>query len=250
MSRVEGPLVLAVPSKGRLMDDTQALLHRGGLRFQRTGHERGYKGEIAGLPGVEVQFLSASEIAAALKAGKAHLGVTGEDLIQEQIPDAESRVSLAARLGFGHADVVVAVPDFWIDVRTMAELEEAAIVYRRRHGRRMRVATKYMSLTRRFFAGHRIGQGSPRGDPVTVYRIIESLGATEGAPAAGTAELIVDISSTGATLRANGLRVLEDGLILRSEACLVVSQAADWSGDRGILRDRLVAAAKSGLAGA
>jgi ATP phosphoribosyltransferase len=229
MSGPESPLVLAVPSKGRLMEDTLALLARGGLTLRRTGHERGYRGEVAELAGVEVAFISASEIASALKTGMAHVGVTGEDLVEEEIPDAASRVRVAARLGFGHADVVVAVPDFWIDVRRMADLEAAAVAYRRRHGRRMRVATKYTSLTRRYFAGQRFGDGAKLGDAVTAYRIVESLGATEGAPAAGTAELIVDITSTGATLKANGLRILDDGVMLRSEASLVVSHTAAWS---------------------
>ena len=132
------------------------------------------------------------------------------------------------RCGFGRADVVVAVPACWLDVRRMADLEEMAASFRRLHGRRVRVATKYMNLTRRFFS--RSG--------VTGYRIVESLGATEGAPAAGLAELIVDITTTGATLRANGLRVLDDGMILRSEANLVSSKVAQWTpGLRAIERD-------------
>ena len=122
-------------------------------------------------------------------------------------------------LGFGRADVVVAVPDCWLDVRRMADLEEMSLAYRRVHGHRVRVATKYMNLTRRFF--------SQKG--VTGYRIVESLGATEGTPAAGLAELIVDITTTGATLKANGLRVLDDGLILNSQANLIASKAAPWT---------------------
>ena len=121
--------------------------------------------------------------------------------------------------GFGHADVVVAVPACWIDVRRMADLEEMAVSFRRIHGRRVRVATKYMNLTRRFF--------SQKG--VTGYRIVESFGATEGAPAAGLAELIVDITTTGTTLHANGLKLLDDGVILKSEANLVASKVASWS---------------------
>lgn len=222
-------LVLAVPSKGRLMEETQRLFERGGLTFVKTGHERGYRGEVKELPGVEIAFVSAGEIARLLKNGEAHLGVTGEDLIRETIPEADDRVELLAKLGFGHADVVVAVPDFWIDVMTMADLEEAAVIYRRRHGRRMRVATKYMTLTRRFFSGHRFGKDDREADAVTLYRIVESLGATEGAPGASSAELIVDITSTGSTLKANGLKILADGVILRSEANLVASKAAAWT---------------------
>jgi ATP phosphoribosyltransferase len=211
-------LVLAIPSKGRLMEQTAAFFAKSGLELRKTGNERGYRGEIVGLDNVEVAFISSSEIASNLKTGRAHLGVTGEDLIREQMSDAGDRVEFLAPLGFGHADVVVAVPQCWIDVRTMADLDEIAVSFRREHGRWYRVATKYLNLTRRFFAG--------KG--VTDYRILESLGATEGTPAAGTAELIVDITTTGATLAANGLRVLDDGLILKSEANLIASNAAQW----------------------
>jgi ATP phosphoribosyltransferase len=211
-------LVLAIPSKGRLMDQTAAFFAKAGLELRKTGNERGYRGEIVGLENVEVAFISSSEIASNLKTGRAHLGVTGEDLIREEMSDAAERVEFLAPLGFGHADVVVAVPQCWIDVRTMADLDEIAVSFRREHGRWYRVATKYINLTRRFFAG--------KG--VTDYRILESLGATEGTPAAGTAELIVDITTTGATLAANGLRVLDDGVILKSEANLIASNAAQW----------------------
>ena len=233
-------LILAVPSKGRLMEDTVALFAKAGMTFAKTGNQRGYRGEVAGQPGIEIAFVSASEIAQSLKTGKVHLGVTGQDLIRETIADAETRVEFLAPLGFGQADVVVAVPDFWIDVATMADLEEAAVLYRRRHGSRMRVATKYTNLTRRFFAGHRYGKGTRSAVAVTMYRIVESHGATEGAPAAGTAELIVDITSTGSTLKANGLRVLGDGVILKSEANLIASRVAPWSPAQTVARVEIV----------
>ncbi len=214
-------LILAVPSKGRLMEATSATFAAAGLALGKAGNTRGYRGEIAGLEAVEVAFISASEIAAYLKTGRAHIGVTGEDLIREQIADAETRIAFLKRLGYGRADVVVAAPRCWIDVTNMADLDEIAVPFRRAHGRSVRVATKYLNLTRRFFAA--------KG--VTDYRIVESLGATEGTPAAGTADLIVDITTTGATLAANGLRVLDDGVILRSEANLVASNAAPWSAE-------------------
>jgi ATP phosphoribosyltransferase len=201
------------------MEQTAELFAKSGLTLKKTGNDRGYKGEIAEIGNVDVAYVSASEIAWYLKTGRAHLGVTGEDLVREQMSDAEERVEMLKRLGFGHADVVVAVPACWIDVRTMADLDEIALAFRRAHGRWYRVATKYMNLTRRFFAG--------KG--VTDYRIVESLGATEGTPAAGTADLIVDITTTGSTLRANGLKILDDGVILRSEANLVASNAATWT---------------------
>ena len=227
---MSAPLILAVPSKGRLMEQWQACFTAAGLLMRKTGSGRGYRGEIEGLAGVEVVFVSSSEITQLLKTGEAHLGVTGEDLVRENIADTDAKVAFLRPLGFGFADVVVAVPEFWIDVTTMADLEEAAAVFRGRHGRRMRVATKYMNMTRRFFAGHRYGAAvrAPE-DAVSSYRIVESLGATEGAPAAGAAELIVDITTTGATLRANGLRVFDDGVMLKSQANLMASHAAPWS---------------------
>ncbi|MFV0296222.1 MAG: ATP phosphoribosyltransferase [Hyphomicrobiaceae bacterium] len=235
-------LVLAVPSKGRLMEDTRAAFEKGGLSLARTGSERGYRGEIKELADVEVAFVSASEIADLLRKGEVHLGVTGEDLVRELMPDAELDVTFLKRLGFGHANVVVAVPDFWIDVSTMSDLEEAAVLYRRHHGTRMRVATKYRTLTRMHFGGHRYGEATRSVDTVTMYRIVESLGATEGAPAAGLAELIVDITSTGTTLKANGLRVLDDGVILKSQANLVASRHAPWSDLTDKLRDTVLEA--------
>lgn len=212
------PLVVAVPSKGRLQENAAAFFARAGLPLAQARGLRDYRGSLAGLPGIEVLFLSAGEIVTQLASGAAHLGVTGEDLVRESIPNADASVELVTGLGFGAANVVVAVPQAWIDVRDMGDLDEVAGEMRARHGRRMRVATKYMNLTRRFFAEHGLAD----------YRIVESLGATEGAPASGTADLVVDITTTGATLAANGLKVLDDGVILRSEANLVASLAAPW----------------------
>jgi ATP phosphoribosyltransferase len=223
--QAEAPLVLAVPSKGRLQENAAAFFARAGLELTQARGARDYRGAIANLPGVEVLFLSASEIVGQLASGAAHLGVTGEDLVREQVADVDRRLVLLAPLGFGAANVVVAAPQAWIDVRTMADLEDVAASFHARRGERMRVATKYVNLTRRFFA--------EKG--VTDYRIVESLGATEGAPAAGAAELIVDIATTGATLAANALKTLEDGVILRSQANLVASLGGYWGGRQ---RDR------------
>jgi ATP phosphoribosyltransferase len=215
----EAPLVLAVPSKGRLQEAATAFFAAAGLEFVSGRGARDYRGSITGLAGVEVAYLSSAEIVGQLAAGAAHLGVTGEDLVREQVADADRRLLLLAPLGFGRANVVVAAPQAWIDVRNMADLEDVASAFHARRGERIRVATKYPNLTRRFFASHGIGD----------YRIVESLGATEGAPAAGSAELIVDISTTGATLAANALKILDDGVILRSQANLVAARAARWS---------------------
>lgn len=212
------PLVIAIPSKGRMQEKTEALFKAGGIAVEKPGGSRNYRGRLRGVDDVEIAFLSASEIARELAAGRVHLGVTGEDLVRETVPDADNRIALASPLGFGRADVVVAVPQAWIDVSSMEDLDDVAAGFRAGHGRRLRIATKYWNLTERFFASHGIA----------LYRIVESLGATEGAPAAGLADAIVDITSTGATLHANHLKILGDGVILRSQANLAVSLRAAW----------------------
>jgi len=222
-------LTIAIPSKGRLMQHAEALFARAGFAIARSGAERGYRGSIEGEDNIEVAFLSAAEIAQALADGSADLGITGEDLLRETMSDADTRAPILLRLGFGPADVVVAVPMAWLDVATMADLDDVSEAWYARHGRRLRVATKFTRLTRAFFA--------QRG--VTGYRIVESLGATEGAPAAGTAEVIVDITTSGSTLRANRLRVLDDGVILKSEAVLAARAALAASPRVKRLRDRL-----------
>jgi len=236
---VNGPLVVAVPAKGRLQENAEAFFLRAGLPLIKPRGARDYRGAVTGLDDVEVAYLSASEITTQLAAGAVHLGVTGEDLVREMILDADKRVVLIAGLGFGFANVVVAVPQAWIDVRTMADVDDVATAFRHHHDRRMRVATKYINLTRDFFSSH----------GVIDYRVVESSGATEGAPAAGTAEMIVDITTSGATLAANGLKVVEDGTILRSEANLVASRNAFWGRtERDLARvilDRVAAQARA-----
>jgi ATP phosphoribosyltransferase len=212
------PLILAVPSKGRLQQNAEAFFARAGLELVKPRGVRDYRGTIKNIDGIEIAYLSAAEITAQLAQGAAHLGVTGEDLVREMIPQSDARVVLITGLGFGFANVVVAVPQAWIDVRNMADLDDVATAFRLRNERKMRLATKYANLTRDFFARH----------GVVDYRIVESSGATEGAPAAGTAEMIVDITTTGATLAANGLKVIEDGVILRSQANLVAARTAAW----------------------
>lgn len=225
-----GSLILGVPSKGRLMEQADSLFTDAGLTMRKTGHERGYQGEIKGLEGAEIAFLSSSEIARYLLLGRVHMGVTGEDLIRESVAEAEEKVGFVEPLGFGYADVVAAVPQCWLDVGRMADLEEVAALFHRAHGRRLRVATKYMNLTRRFFAAN----------GVTGYRSVESLGATEGTPAAGTADMIVDITTTGTTLKANHLKVLEDGVILKSQAWLLASRVAEWDAAAERAKEELI----------
>jgi len=232
---MSAPLILAVPSKGRLQQNAEGFFARAGLELVKPRGARDYRGAVAGFDGIEIAYLSAAEITAQLAQGAAHLGVTGEDLIREMIPQSSERVVLITGLGFGFATVVVAVPQAWIDVRNMADLDDVATAFRLKHERKMRLATKYANLTRDFFAAH----------GVVDYRIVESSGATEGAPAAGTAEMIVDITTTGATLAANGLKVIEDGIILRSQANLVAARNAAWTTEQReiarLLLDRIAA---------
>jgi ATP phosphoribosyltransferase len=208
-------VTLALPSKGRLKEQATQALARAGLVVEAPSDARQYNARFKGLDDIEIAYLSASEIAREVGEGRVDLGVTGEDLLRETFSDWAERTEIAARLGFGRADVVVAVPDVWLDVATMADLDDVAADFRQRHGRRLTIATKYWRLTQQFFSGKH---------GIQVYRIVESLGATEGAPAAGLADVVVDITTTGSTLRANRLKVLEDGVILRSEACLVRSR--------------------------
>ena len=210
---------LALPSKGRLKEQCEGWLGDCGLGLEIAGGSRGYQAQLTGLPGIDAPLLSSSDIAAGLDAGDLHLGVVGEDLLRERGGEIDQRVLLLRPLGFGRADLVVAAPQSWIDVQTMADVDQVAMAYLTRTGRRLRVATKYGVLTRAFFARHGIAD----------YRIVDSSGATEGAPAAGAAELIVDITTTGATLAANGLRPLADGLILKSQAQLAASLKAPWT---------------------
>ena len=221
-------LTLAIPSKGRLKEQALEVLARAGLAVRLPQDERRYSARVDGRDDIDVAFLSASEIAGEIGQGAVDLGITGEDLLRENVADWEARAEISARLGFGHADVVVAVPDIWLDVDTMADLDDVAADFRQRHGRRLRIATKYWRLTQQFFTAKH---------GIQVYRIVESLGATEGAPAAGSADIIVDITSSGSTLRANRLKVLADGVVLSSQACLVASRKERLEADAACLRD-------------
>jgi ATP phosphoribosyltransferase len=228
---MSAPLLMAIPSKGRLKDQAEEWLADCGLSLSFASGERGYLASIEGLDDIQVRLASAADIAAALMAGDIHLGVTGEDLLREFGAAVGQKAMLLLPLGFGRADLVVASPRSWLDVETMADLDDVARLYLARTGGRLRVATKYRSQTRTFFAQHAIAD----------YRIVDSAGATEGAPAAGASELVVDITSSGATLLANGLKPLSDGLILKSQAQLAGSLAAQWdlsqkTGARALIR--------------
>jgi ATP phosphoribosyltransferase len=229
-------ITLALPSKGRLKEQCEAWLAASGLSIIQHGGERGYSGALASMPNILIRYASASEIGKALLAGEVHLGVTGEDIVRETAADVDARLTIDARLGFGYADVVIAVPNGWIDVANVADLAEVASQVRRKTGKRFRIATKFARLTNQFMTANH----------VLDYRIVDSAGATEGAPASGSAEAIVDITTSGATLSANALKVLDDGVILRSQSCLMRSLGADWSGEAPMLYAALRAVLDTG----
>ncbi len=207
---------LGVPSKGRLMENTFEWFGARGIRLGRAGGAREYAGRVEGIDNVELVLLSAAEIPRELAAGRIHLGVTGTDLVREKLGFWGRHVEELAPLGFGHADLVLAVPRAWVDVNTLDDLDAVAAAFRARHGFRLRIATKYHRLVREFL----------RVNGVADYQLVDSQGATEGTIKNETAEAIADITSTGDTLRANHLKLLEDGLILRSQATLYRSRQA------------------------
>jgi ATP phosphoribosyltransferase len=214
------PLKLGIPSKGRLQQETIAWLGARGITVALSPAEREYRASARGTDLVEPVLLPAAEVPRELDAGRLDLGVTGQDLVREALPRWRDRVEELAPMGFGFADLVVAVPAFWIDVTTMSDLDEAAGEFRARHGHRLRVATKYHHLTREFFRAHGVAD----------YQLVDSQGATEGAVKNLTAEAIADITTTGATLAANHLRLLEDGLILASQATLFAARGPEGRG--------------------
>lgn len=221
-------LKLGVPSKGRLMDKTFDWFAKRGITLLRTGSEREYSGAVEGIDGVELVLLSAGEIPRELSAGRIHLGVTGTDLVREKLGGWERQVEELAPLGFGHADLIIAVPNAWVDVNILDDLDAAAAGFRAVHGKRLRVATKYHRLVRDFL----------RENGVADYQLVDSQGATEGTVKNETAEAVADITSSGDTLRANHLKILEDGLVLKSQATLFRARNAEYStADRTVLEE-------------
>ncbi|MEP2031497.1 MAG: ATP phosphoribosyltransferase [Paracoccaceae bacterium] len=209
-------LKLGVPSKGRLMEKTFDWFGKHGITLERSGSDREYAGTVKGIVGVDLVLLSAAEIPRELSSGRIHLGVTGTDLVHEKLARWDQQIAQVAPLGFGNADLILAVPRAWVDVDTLDDLDGAAAAFRAAHGYRMRIATKYHRLVRDFL----------RQNGVADYALVDSQGATEGAVKNETAEAIADITSTGETLRANHLKILSNGLILKSQATLFRSRTA------------------------
>lgn len=217
-------LKLGIPSKGRLMDKTFDWFAARNVTLRKSGSEREYAGAVDGIDGIELVLLSAGEIPRELDAGRIHMGVTGSDLVREKLSSWDQRVVEVAKMGFGGADLIIAVPQAWIDVDNLDDLDAAAAAFRAHHGFRMRIATKYHRLVRDFL----------RENGVADYQLVDSQGATEGTIRNETAEAVADITSTGETLRANGLKILNDGMIHASQATLFRGRRRNWTQDQRV----------------
>ena len=205
---------IGIPSKGRLKHDTVNIFKKNKLNLFSERGERDLFGYIKKLPNVKIIYLHARECIEQLSLGNIDIGFSGYDLLKESEVNVQNKVLINKRYNFGNANLVIAIPDLWIDVQTLLDLDEVADEFKKKKKRLLRVATKYPNLTRQFL----FSKG------VTQFQLVKSLGSTEVAPFTGTAEIISDITSTGATLKANNLRILKDGEILKSQACLMISK--------------------------
>ena len=211
---MKNTLTIGLPSKGRLKESALNLLKKNNLELISKGGDRDYFASLNNLPNTKVIYLHAREIIERLGDGTLDIGISGLDLLNESAINLQNRIEITNKLDFGKANLVVAIPNDWIDVQTVADLEEVSFYFRDKKNSRLRVATKYPNLTNKFFTA--------KG--VTQYKIVSSLGATETYPFNGSSEIITDITSTGSTLKANNLRVLRDGIILESQACVLISK--------------------------
>ena len=207
-------ITIGLPSKGRLKDKAISFFNENGLKILQNEKERNYFGTIENKSNINIVFLHAKEIIQRLGDGTLDIGISGLDLLNESGKNLRDKIYIKQKLNFGNANLVVAVPNDWIDVQTIADLEEVSFDIRSKRNTRLRVATKYPNLTNDFL----ISKG------VTQYKLIPSLGATETYPFIGSSEIITDITSSGKTLADNNLRILRDGYILRSAACLFVAK--------------------------
>ena len=207
---------IGIPSKGRLRKDVLNIFKKNKLKLISERGERDLFGSIKNKKNIKVIYLHAREIIQRLGDGSLDLGFSGFDLLKESEINIQNKISVTKKYNFGKATLVVAIPDEWIDVQTIADLEEIAFEFKDKKKKRLRVGTKYPNLTREFL----FSKG------VTQFKLVDSLGATETYPFTGSAEIITDITSTGETLRANNLRILKDGEILKSEACMMTSKSS------------------------
>ena len=202
---------IGIPSKGRLRSGVLNIFKKKKLQILSERGKRDLFGFIKGKKNIVIYYLHAREIVERLADGSLDIGFSGYDLLMESEINIQKNVIVKKKYNFGEATLVVAIPDDWIDVQTMPDLEEIAFEFKDKKRNRLRIATKYPNLTREFMFS--------RG--VTQFKLVKSLGATEIYPFTGSSEIITDITSTGATLKANKLRILKDGIILKSQACLM-----------------------------
>ena len=211
---IRNTINIGIPSKGRLRAEILKIFKKNRLNLISERGERDLLGSIKNFPNIKILYLHAREIIERLGDESLDLGFSGYDLLKESEINVQNKINVVKKYGFGKATLVVAIPDIWIDVQTVTDLEEIAFEFKDKKKKRLRVATKYPNLTREFL----FSKG------VTQFKLVSSLGATEVYPFTGSSEIITDITSTGETLRANNLRILKDGKILRSEACLMMSK--------------------------
>jgi len=207
-------ITIGLPSKGRLKESSISFLDKNNLKLTTNGGERNYFAEVENFPNIKIIYLHAKEIIQRIGDDTLDIGISGLDLLNESAANLRQKIEIKKKLNFGLANVVIAVPNDWIDVQTLADLEEVSFDFRDKKNTRLRVATKYPNLTNTFL----VSKG------ITQYKIVPSLGATETYPFIGSSEIITDITSTGKTLKDNNLRILKDGLILKSQACLFYSK--------------------------
>ena len=207
-------ITIGLPSKGRLKESSMSFFDKNNLKLTTNGGERNYFAEVKNFPNIKIIYLHAKEIIQRIGDETLDIGISGLDLLNESATNLKQKIEIKKKLDFGLANVVIAIPDDWIDVQTLADLEEVSFDFRDKKNTRLRVATKYPNLTNTFL----VSKG------ITQYKIVPSLGATETYPFIGSSEIISDITSTGKTLKDNNLRILKDGLILKSQACLFYSK--------------------------
>ena len=207
-------ITIGLSSKGRLKEGSISFFKKNNLKLTSNGGERNYFAQIENFPNIKIIYLHAKEIIQRLGDGTLDIGISGLDLLSESRINLQKKIEIKKKLDFGMANLVVAIPDYWIDVQTVADLEEVSFEFRDKKNTRLRVATKYPNLTNGFL----VLKG------VTQYKLVSSLGATETYPFIGSSEIIIDITSSGKTLKDNNLRILKDGLILKSQACVLFSK--------------------------
>jgi ATP phosphoribosyltransferase len=232
MSRAAGhreheELRVALPSKG-MEDDTLRFLTAAGLSVDRS-NPRQYRAALRAPAGVSVLFQRAGDIFAKVDEGSVDLGITGYDIVAEDQHEDSDVAVLYRELGYGRCQLVLAVPDGWVDVSSLADLAEIALSLRA-SGRELRVATKYANLTRQFLYEHGLNH----------FSIVASQGALEAAPTMGYSDVVADLTSSGVTLRENRLKTIAGGTILKSEACLIGNKRLLASSESKLARTRAI----------